>query len=462
MSSIRSRLITILIGTTGAIWLSAIAWIYLSTQAEVERVLDARLTEAARMVNSLLTDHRIELAVSEGLAMELLARPQAVASYERQLSCQIWSLDGVLVAQSASAPDARLTEAKQGFSESQVDGEPWRVYTIENPELGVRVMVGDSLRMRERLVGDVVKGLALPALLMIPFLVGIIWLSVSRGLRPLSDMARSLAARPASDLSPLPSGGIPKEVAPAVNALNDLFSRVEAARERERSFTAFAAHELKTPLAGLKTQAQIALSSSDGAVHANALRQISAGVDRTSRLVRQLLDMAALEASDAEPSPSREPLAPLIESVVGDLRPICGHRGISIRVEPFGQELEVPLEPQFFMLALRNLLENAIDHSPNGGTVTCRIEQREKEVLVVVEDDGPGIPEAELTRVIEKFFRGRNRSATGSGLGLSIAQIAMERIGGALRLHNREEGGVMALLAIPAQSERSQAVASGC
>src|SRR5690606_37357915 len=176
--------------------------------------------------------------------------------------------------------------------------------------------------------------------------------------------------------------GIPKEIAPAIEAINDLFGRVEAARERERSFTAFAAHELKTPLAGLKTQAQIALSSSDGAVHANALRQISAGVDRTSRLVRQLLDMAALEASDAEPSPSREPLAPLLESVVGDLRPICGHRGISIRVEPFGQELEVPLEPQFFMLALRNLLENAIDHSPNGGTVTCRIEQREKEVLV--------------------------------------------------------------------------------
>lgn len=449
MTSIRARLIAILIGTTGLVWLSAVVWIYLSTQAEVERVLDARLTEAARMVNSLLTDHRIGIAVAKGIGDQASRQRISERPYERQLSCQIWSLDGKLMARSASAPEARLTQATQGFSETAIDDEKWRVYTIENSQIGVRVMVGDSLGIRDRLVGDVIKGLVLPAALVLPFLGAMIWLSVRRGLMPLSDMARTLSSRPASNLGPLPSADMPREIAPAVNALNDLFRRVEAARERERSFTAFAAHELKTPLAGLKTQAQIALGSSDTAVHANALGQIAAGVDRTSRLVNQLLDLAALEASDAEPVVTMQSLRALLDVTVSDLRSLATSRRVAIDVEAVASHQMAEVEPQYFLLALRNILENAINHSPDGGIVRCRTTEQEAEVLVVVEDDGPGIPAAELPRVTERFFRGRNRSATGSGLGLAIAQIAMTRIGGALHLENRRMTGFRAALAVP-------------
>ena len=189
----------------------------------------------------------------------------------------------------AKGPPPRGEQRQAGFSERTVDGEAWRIYTIENTDLGVRVMVGDSIWVRDHLVSDVIKGLVLPAGLILPILAGGIWVSVRRGMAPLNDMADTLSSRPATDLRPLPDQKLPSEIAPAVHALNGLFRRVADAREREKSFTAFAAHELKTPLAGLKTQAQIALASSDGDVHANALRQISAGVDRTSRLVRQLL-----------------------------------------------------------------------------------------------------------------------------------------------------------------------------
>jgi two-component system sensor histidine kinase QseC len=454
MTSIRTRLITILIGTTGLVWLLAVAWIYLSTQAEVERVLDARLTEAARMVNSLLTDHRIEIAMAEGLG-EMSPKPDGEHQpYGRQLSCQIWSLDGMLVGRSESAPHARLTEAKQGFSETEVDGETWRVYTVENPQLGVRVMIGDSVRIRDKLVGDVIKGLVLPAALILPFLVGMIWLSVRRGLSPLNDMAGALSARMASDLRPLPNTDMPKEIAPAINALNGLFRRVAEARERERGFTAFAAHELKTPLAGLKTQAQIALGSGDGEVHANALRQITAGVDRTSRLVRQLLDLAALEASDDEPALTPENPARLLSTVLADVSELARSRGVTIEFTDSGDDLEIMVELQFFLLALRNLLENAINHSPKEGTVTCRVVTEGDQVQLVVEDEGSGVPEAELPRVTERFFRGRNRSATGSGLGLAIAQTAMERIGGQLRLQNRRPRGLTAVLVVSAHGNK--------
>jgi len=450
MNSIRGRLIAILIGTTGLVWLLAAAWIYLSTQAQVEHVLDARLTEAARMVNSLLTDHRIELAMAEGENGETAAPIFDMGQpYERQLSCQIWSLDGQLVGRSSGAPDTRLTDATQGFSEATIAGETWRVYTVENPRLGVRVMVGDSLHVRDRLVGDVIKGLLLPATIVLPVLAGMIWLSVRRGLAPLSEMAGTLSSRDANDLRPLPSAGMPAEVAPAVNALNGLFRRVDEARERERNFTAFAAHELKTPLAGLKTQAQIALASGDGAVQANALRQIATGVDRTARLARQLLDLASLETGDGPARSAREDISVAIGTAVAEMKPLAAARNVAIEVEHVGGQLRLEVETHRISPALRNLLENAVNHSPEGAHVRCRIHQNGGTVLVSVEDEGQGVTETELPRLTEKFFRGRNKSTTGSGLGLAIARTAVEQAGGELRLANRTPQGFVATLVLP-------------
>lgn len=446
MTSIRTRLITILIGTVGLVWLLAAIWIFQGTRSEVEHVLDARLMEAARMVNSLLTDRRIELAMTPA-AGDVATVPGFVDhSYERQLSCQIWSLDDKLVGRSESAPETRLSTAQGGFSETTIDGEVWRVYTVENARLGVRVMIGDSMRIRDRLVGGVIKGLVLPGVLILPMLAGLIWLSVTRGLSPLNTMADTLSMRAANDLRELPSAGMPKEIAPAVKALNGLFKRVEDARERERSFTAFAAHELKTPLAGLKTQAQIALGSSDRQVHANALRQISAGVDRTSRLVRQLLDLTSLEASDAEPVFVPTDVRALVEAVIGDLGP---QRSIRVEILMGSGAGRVMAEPQFLALAVRNLLENAVNHSPDGGMVTCNIEQTPATLTLCIEDEGSGVAEAELSRITEKFFRGRNKLATGSGLGLAIAESAMSRVGGNILFQNRQPHGFSATLVIP-------------
>lgn len=443
MTSIRSRLLSILLVSTGLIWIFAVAWIYISTQAEVERVLDARLTEAARMVNSLLVERRVELAIATGESSDAIVPFEFDdPSYERQLSCQIWSLDGKLLGRSEHAPNGQLTEAESGFSQSVINGETWRVYAIENTELGVRVMVGDSIAVRDRLVGDVVKGLTIPAILILPFLAGVIWISVRRGMRPLSDMASALSSRAASDLQPLPHNNLPDEIVPAVQALNGLFQRVEAAREREKNFTAFAAHELKTPLAGLKTQAQVALASHDGDVHENALRQIAAGVDRTSRLVRQLLDLSSVESSDRASGIADVDIANVIARIAAESP--SGTERISIRNDVEGS---IRLNAVLLTLAIRNLVENALVHST--GTVCVGISRAAGGILIEVEDDGPGIDEDELPRVTDRFFRGRSKSAAGSGLGLSIAKEAASRLGGNLSLHNRAPSGLRASLNLP-------------
>lgn len=164
MSSLRKRLFLILVAATVFIWLSAVAWIYVGTQAHLEHMLDARLQEAARMVTSLVSGDK--LSAENGVA----TIPAPDAGYERQLSCQIWSLDGRLVARSSGAPGEQLAEDGTGFSEQEIGGQLWRVFTIEDAKKGVRVMVGDRLSLRDRLVTDLMLAVVMPALLIVPLL----------------------------------------------------------------------------------------------------------------------------------------------------------------------------------------------------------------------------------------------------------------------------------------------------
>lgn len=443
MSSISKRLFLILVLTTGLVWLSAVVWIFLSTRAEVEKVLDARLMEAGRMVSSLIVSQEIRVDASSTVPAAL--PPRVHSSYERQLSCQIWSLRGALIGRSDGAPNQEMSEHADGFSETVIDNEKWRVYAITNHDLGVRVLVGDNLRIRDGLVNDVIRGLLLPALLIAPALAGLIWLSVRRGLSPLNSIARNLEERHASDLRPIEDVETAKEIVPVLQSLNGLFARVTGLRERERNFTAFAAHELRTPLAGLKTQAQVALASDDKAIRDQALRQIMVGVDRTGRLVRQLLDMTTIEAHEA-PRPSGTVAAgKVLRALAAELPDPTRH--VTIDVSPDLDALELRIEPDLFSLAARNLIENAVNHSPVGGIVRCRATKDRHAPCIVIEDDGPGIPEEELPMVTERFFRGRNKAPIGSGLGLAIVELALGRSGWQLQLENRPSGGLLAVIA---------------
>jgi two-component system sensor histidine kinase QseC len=447
VSSLRLRLFAILVLATGALWVSAIVWIDMGTRREVEHVLDTRLQEAARMVDSLVApENGARAAVAA--ADPLLGGPPQQEGYTRQLSCQIWSLDGRLMASSDSAPAGPLGGAG-GFSDRTVDGERWRVFTVEDAAKGVRVVVGDRLGLRERLVRDLIKGLLAPAALIVPLLAGLIWASLGSGLRPLRAMAREVEERGADDMRPIEPGHVPREIRPLATALNALLRRLEAARQHERAVTAFAAHELRTPLAGLKTQAQVALASTDGAARARALRQILAGVDRSTRLIRQLLAMSRLDAMVDESRCDLVNLGDMLSAVV-DLTADAA-RGVETRVDPALRTLSCHADRDGLALALRNLHENAVQHMPSGGTVRWSGRRDGNRVLLAVEDEGPGIPDDELGCVRDRFFRGRHRSPTGTGLGLPIVDLALRRCGGRLVLANRwERSGLRAEIDLPA------------
>jgi two-component system sensor histidine kinase QseC len=430
MMSLRLRLFLILIGATGLIWLAAVSWIYISSQRELEHVLDTRLQEAARMVASLAEGFGRSSSV-EGADSKALP---TLSGYERQLSCQIWSLDGRLIAKSSGAPEGVLTDRKSGFSDHKINGEAWRVYAIEDASKGIRVLVGDRLGLRERLVGDLVKGLLWPALLIVPLLGLLIWLSLNRGFRPLAWITNDLTHRKADDMRPVNVAATPSEVQPLTNALNQLFAKVELARRHERDLTAFAAHELRTPLAGLKAQAQVAIAADDPAVMKHALRQILISVDRTSRLVRQLLAISRLDARGEEQGAEPIVIGDLIDEIAGAT---AKPDAIAVSVDERLAALTWMANRECLELAIRNLHENAIQHMPSGGHVRWTLGSSSNDI--VVEDEGPGIPENEMPQVGTRFFRGQFKSPIGSGLGLSISRLALERIGARLVLSNRTD-----------------------
>jgi two-component system sensor histidine kinase QseC len=430
MNSLKRRLFLVLVTATGLIWLAATAWIYVGTTREVESVLDARLQEAARMVLSLASSNGIG-----GLQKADAGHVPEFLTYERQLSCQIWSLDGRLVARSSGAPDERLSDTRTGFSERTISGETWRVYTVEDSVKGVRVLVGDRLGLREHFVRDILKGLLGPMILVIPVLGLLILASLHRGLRPLHVLAEDLRRRGAEDMKPVGTDRIPSEIQPVVESLNSLFGQVSEALRHERELTALASHELRTPLAGLRAQAQVALATPDPAKRDAALRQIIVAVDRTTRLVRQLLAIAKLDSEGKKTDARSVNIGDLVHEIVDALP--ASNRSPNVIVDPALKGTHIWADRDALSLALRNLHENAVRHMDMQGNILWSMERSESTLSVYIEDEGPGIPDDELPLVKNRFFRGRNKSSLGSGLGLSIVDIAVRVNGARLVLQNR-------------------------
>ncbi|HWK34069.1 MAG TPA: ATP-binding protein [Hyphomicrobium sp.] len=451
MHSMTARLFGLLLLATTVVWSCGMAWIYAGSRQELERVLDTRLEEATRMVTSLMESAGVH--VTGGIAGARVAN-QSVAIHQHdtnfRLACQIWSVDGRLVGKSSDAPTTQLTHVDSGYSDRVIDGSRWRVFAHVDPALGIRVLVGDSVQHRERLVRELMWGLAIPGVVVLAALSALIWIALREGLEPLRRLTAALAARSPDALAPLDIGRSPAEIRPVVEALNGLFDKVAAAREHERSVTAYAAHELRTPLAGLRTQVQIALAASDPATRYDALRNALTAADRTTRMAGQLLAMAQVDATEARAPQEWINAGARLKAVCEELRKTDQQCAPIIDDCLFACRIRV--NPDAFHMVVRNLTENALQHAQGPVPVRWSLIASPAAALLTVEDSGPGIPDDEIDVVTKRFFRGRHKSAIGSGLGLSIAHTALEKDGLLLHLENRSpEPGLRAQIVISAE-----------
>lgn len=446
MRSIRVRLFAFLAAVTLAVWAASAVWIQVRTEAEIRQVLDRRLMESARMVSSLLDEGDLPMNAAAAAGEAGRSLP-ADSGFERQLSCQIWSLRGDLVSRSEGAPAARLAVA-EGFTDRLIEGEPWRIYTIRNGTAGVEVMVGDRVAVRERLVGSIIAALAAPALIGLGVLGGLIWWSVGRGLDPARRLADALVARGAGDLRPLDTPGDVRELRPMVAALNGLIERLDASRRQQAEFTAAAAHELRTPLAGLRVQAQVAATARDPQVRARAVEQMIASVDRTSILVSRLLEMARSDELSEQPPKRR--WTPLRELVDTDSA-ACPS---GLELAPTAADLELHVDPARVGPLFANLLANACAHAH--GRVRLDADLTPGSPRLILDDDGPGVPAADLPRLGRRFHNGAGAPPGGAGLGLSIAEAAAVAHGWRLSYGPSPLGGLRVAIHMDPDSVRAR------
>jgi two-component system OmpR family sensor kinase len=325
--------------------------------------------------------------------------------------------------------------APVGLSTVVSPGGDWRVYRIDAASQIVQVAQPMSLR-RDRAAASAARVLV-PVIVALPVLAVLIWLVVSRGLAPLTGLARSLAARGPRALAPLPEAGLPEEVRPLVGSLNDLLARLERALDRERAFIADAAHELRTPLAAVGLQLQVLERVSAGAEREQALERLKAGVQRAARLVGQLLDLARQDDA-ADRRTARVDLAAVAREVVLEQAQQAEARRIDLGLE--GAAAEVEGDAEGLRVALGNLVDNAIRHSPHGGRVDVRVRTDGADVVAEVVDSGPGIPPAERERVFDRFHRGESAAGSGGGLGLAIVREIATRHGATVELADRADG----------------------
>ena len=350
---------------------------------------------------------------------------------------QIWGPDGAQIFRSTemNLPD----RAVLGFSDMAVNGVPYRVYSLQTPEQTIQI--AQDLDARQQRARVLALRAVLPVALLAPLLMVAVWWLISRSLAPVERMRRQVAERAADDLSPLPDAGLPEEVVPLVRELNLLFGRVRVAFAAQQNFVADAAHELRSPLTALKLQAQALRRTAGDAEREAAARRLNEGIDRTIALVGQLLVLAREEGErGAAAQWQRIDLQDLARQAVADVLPQAQARRVDVGLVT-SEPVWVPGQPEPLHILLRNLLDNAVKYSPEGGQVDLSLASENGAARLVVEDSGPGIPEAERERVFDRFYRTADASAAGSGLGLAIVKAIAARHGAQVRLARSQRLG---------------------
>lgn len=472
MTSIRKTLLVwLLFGLVAVAVLGSVAT-YFDTKREIGELFDLQLKQLAYST-------RIEDLI-RGRVPSLTGTPMDHTAGVSEIVTQIWDRDGVLVYY--SRPGASLpVPATEGYSDVVQNGRAWRVYT--HVEGRHALQVAHALDERREIAAQTALRTLLPLAALIPFLGILIWYAVGRGLLPLETMSRAVAKRQPDALAPLAETGLPDELRPLAGSLNALLARLDDALNAQRRFTADAAHELRTPLAALKLQAELVERAPDAAARGAALSALNAGVDRAAHLVEQLLAMARLEPEALAKSLGACDLVALAKDAIVARAVLADRKRIDLGLAR-AADVSVQGDAASLAMLLANLLDNAIRYTPAGGRIDVAIDDDDGHAMLSVADTGPGIPHAARERVFDRFHRGeddavpvaavsssvpdgglRQDSAvamdavlpaapptTGSGLGLSIVKRIADAHGAAITLDDNVAagGGLVVRVKFPA------------
>ncbi len=501
------------------LWPMSVALTWLVAQNIASRPFDRDLAEMARTVARQVA---VEPGSPDKPSTVRLRLPEVVAAVLRaddaeKVFFQLLGARGELVAGERDLPvpdETAATGQVLRYRDDELAADSVRVAYLWLPATGVPgelaplVQVAETLDKRSRLATEIIKGVIVPQFVVLPLAVLLVWFALARGIKPLNELQQRIRRRAANDLSPLAERDVPEEVAPLVSAINDLLGRLDQSMSGQKHFLADAAHQLKTPLAGLRMQAELAQREIDAGQQdpkalKRSLQYIAHSSERAAHMVNQLLAMARAEAKTLARPDEAVDLAALARETVHDFVPKAMDKQIDLGYEGPGQlgddlddawlsptlpgglggrdgleRLEVPGrpgrperqkwpapalpaagppaltqmmgQPTLVRELVRNLVDNALQYTPPGGTVTARVmaDPFGQVVVLQVEDTGPGIPEAERALVLQPFYRALGTQVDGSGLGLAIVSEIVAQHGAEMTITDARPKAAAAALGI--------------
>ncbi len=429
MRSIKARLLVLVLVAVALVWIAAAAVTYFDAREEIDELIDGHLAQAASLLVAQIS-HDIEEIETE--------HAPPLHKYSRDVAFQVWERGRKLRLHSANAPNEPLAPAQPGFSTRTVGDARWRVFSSWDASGTFLIQVGERVAARDKLARQVAAHLLQPLLYSLPVLALLLWLAVGNGLKPLVRLTSDVARRDPANLTPLDSSRAPAEVVPLIEQLNRLFARIAQSLENERRFTADAAHELRTPVAAIKAQAQVARNASSDAGKNRAIDNVILGCDHAAHLVDQLLTLARLDQTAAS---TMEPcrLRAIAADVLAEMAAPAYEAGVSVELAE-GEDVHVQGVPALLHVLLRNLVDNAIRYSPADTVVRVRVARADGRPGIAVSDQGPGIPAEDRAEVLKRFHRRLGAEQRGTGLGLSIVKRVADLHGAELRLEPGDDG----------------------
>jgi two-component system sensor histidine kinase QseC len=429
--TLQRRLLILLLAGAPVIWALAVGFAVWRANIEINELFDTQQVRLAQQVAALLPSAQLDFRPRRAPAL-----PVDGAAELDDLSIAVWNERGELLLADREGQALPFDASAEGFVDRRLGEASWRVYYLRGGPW--RVAVGQAAEERDEVLRDLLASQLVPWLLMLPVLLAVMAALVQRGLQPVREIAREVQQRRADSLAPLPTAAAPAELQPLLASMNELFGRIERALEHERRLTADAAHELRTPLAALRAQWEVAQLAATEAERAQANARIGEGIDRLGRLVSQLLALASAESGSRPVFTEAVDWHRVAERALSDCLPLLDGTGTEVTVGWPERGAPLPLAGDESLLAtlLRNLVDNALRYSPPRSQVAVQFTTDS----LVVEDRGPGLAEAHMARLGDRFYRPAGQAQSGSGLGLSIVQRVAELHGLAVRFANRDDG----------------------
>lgn len=413
--SLQGRLLALVLGVVVTVWGGTAALTWLDVRHELDELLDSHLAQAAAL---LVVQQAGEIEDDDhGINAPSLHR------YAPKVAFQVFH-EGRLAMRSSNAPAEPMLaftgSAENGFRTVEMEGETWRVFAAHWRERDTQVFVGEQVESRNAILWAVLRSGFTPMLFALPLLALAAWWAVRQGFAPMRALGRTLAQRQPQALQPIALVGAPAEMAPMLDALNGLLQRIGELMASERRFTADAAHELRTPIAAIRAQAQVASASADDAERRHALSATLQACDRATRLVEQLLTLSRLESGSA-PTLAALNACAVVRQVVAEAAELALDKRQTLELDA-PEAVSVNAEATLLSVLVRNLVDNAIRYSPEGASVKVAVRGTPGGVELTVEDSGPGMSAPDIGHLGERFFRVLGSGQSGSGLGWSITR----------------------------------------